>query len=112
MDRKKFGMKFLGLTGSTLKKLRVVWPTKTHLDRIVLGGPSSTFTYIINTTIAANLYPHLHLTLSYMKVIILESLEEVPHDLCYPNLSVLKFMCRSNIKYILLSCQDTPRVKL
>ena len=75
-----------------LKKLRVVWPTKPLLDRIVLGGPSSTFTYLINTTIVANLYPHLHLTLFYTKVSILESLEEDPHDLWYPNLGVLKFI--------------------
>ena len=66
-----------------VKKLRVVWPTKACLYRIVLGAPSLTFTYTINTTIAANLYPHLHLTLFYMKASILESLEEDPHDLWY-----------------------------
>ena len=92
MDRKKFGMTFLGLTTSTCTKLRVVWPTNQFLDRTVLGGPSSNFAYIINTTIATNLYPQFHLTLSYMKVTILETLEEVPHELWYPTLSVLKFI--------------------
>ena len=42
----------------------------------------------------------------------LESLEEVPYNLWYPTLSVLNFMCPTNIRSILLSCQDTPRVKL
>ena len=92
MDMKKFGMTFLGIIGSTLNNLRVVWPTKPRLDRTVLGGPSSNFAYIINTTIATNLYPQLHLTLSYMKVTILETLEEVPHELWYPTLSVLNFI--------------------
>ena len=39
MDRNKFGMTFLVLTISSLKKLRVVWPTKPHPERNVLGGP-------------------------------------------------------------------------